>query len=159
MAAVDPRPGDVVVEIGAGKGVLTAELGDKAGRAIAVEKDERLIPGLRVAMPANVEIVPRDIHKINFHGIVNKAGVPRFASSAISPIPFRPRSSSGSWTSAFFFRIALLLHKEVAERVTRAGHEELRPLGILLRNGFEARVAFTVAPGCSRPRPRSSRPC
>lgn len=59
--AIDPRPEDVIVEIGPGKGALTRLLAAGGGRVIAVEKDERLIPGLRAAMPANVEIVQGDI--------------------------------------------------------------------------------------------------
>ncbi|MGZ5488126.1 MAG: rRNA adenine N-6-methyltransferase family protein, partial [Candidatus Aminicenantales bacterium] len=44
VGVIDPKAGDVIVEIGAGKGVLTAALAESAGRVIAIEKDERLIP-------------------------------------------------------------------------------------------------------------------
>ena len=156
VAAIEPRPGDVVVEIGPGKGVLTAALADKAGRVIAVEKDERLIPGLREAMPANVEIVPGDILRTDLRGILEKAGVP--ALRLVGNIPY-------SISSPLLFRVlderlllsdcVFLLQKEVAERVTAGpGTKSYAPLGILLQNEFEARVAFTVAPGSFSPPPK-----
>jgi 16S rRNA (adenine1518-N6/adenine1519-N6)-dimethyltransferase len=156
VAAIDPRPGDVVVEIGPGKGVLTAALADKAGRVIAVEKDERLIPGLREAMPANVEIVPGDILKTDLRGIMEKAGVPalrlvgNIPYSISSPLLFRVLDDRAVLSDCVF-----LLQKEVAERVTAGpGTKSYAPLGILLRNEFEARVAFTVAPGSFSPPPK-----
>jgi 16S rRNA A1518/A1519 N6-dimethyltransferase RsmA/KsgA/DIM1 with predicted DNA glycosylase/AP lyase activity len=39
--------GWLLVEVGAGKGVLTAALAEKAGRVFAIEKVEQLVPGLR----------------------------------------------------------------------------------------------------------------
>jgi len=156
VAAIDPRPGDVVVEIGPGKGVLTAALADKAGRVIAVEKDERLIPGLREAMPANVEIVPGDILRTDLRGILEKAGVP--ALRLVGNIPY-------SISSPLLFRVlderlllsdcVFLLQKEVAERVTAGpGTKSYAPLGILLQSEFEAGIAFTVAPGSFSPPPK-----
>lgn len=48
-----------------------------------------------------------------------------------------------------------LLQKEVAERVTAGpGAKSYAPLGILLRNEFEARIAFTVSPGSFSPPPK-----
>ena len=40
-------PEDVVYEIGAGRGIITAELARRAGKVIAVEKDEVLAQRLR----------------------------------------------------------------------------------------------------------------
>ena len=40
--AVEAGPGDTVVEIGPGPGALTAELAQRAGRVIAIEKDREL---------------------------------------------------------------------------------------------------------------------
>jgi len=46
----DLRPDDVVVEIGAGLGILTAAAALKAGKVIAVEKDRQLVPLLRAEL-------------------------------------------------------------------------------------------------------------
>jgi len=45
--ALDPQPSDVVVEIGPGKGTLTAQLAQRVGRVIAIEKDQELAEELR----------------------------------------------------------------------------------------------------------------
>jgi 16S rRNA (adenine1518-N6/adenine1519-N6)-dimethyltransferase len=156
VGAIDPKPGDVIVEIGAGKGVLTAALAGKAGRVVAIEKDDRLIPGLREGMPPNVEVVHGDILRIDLREVSEKAGAPAFR--LVGNVPY-------SISSALLFRVlddrailsdcAFLLQKEVAERVTSGpGAKSYAPLGILLQNEFEARIAFTVAPGSFSPPPR-----
>ncbi len=156
VAVIDPRPGDVVVEVGAGRGALTAALAAKAGRIIALEKDERLIPGLRESMPANVEIVHADVLKTDFREIRREAGVPalRLAGnipySISSPLLFKVLDAREALSDA-----TLLLQKEVAERVTAGpGSKSYAPLGILLRNEFEAEIAFLVEPGSFSPPPK-----
>ena len=53
---------DTVVEIGPGRGIITAELARRAGRVIAIEKDPRLVSSLRERFrrSSNVEIVAGD---------------------------------------------------------------------------------------------------
>jgi len=156
VGVIDPRPDDVIVEVGAGRGVLTAALAEKAGRVIALEKDARLIPGLRVSMPPNVEVVPADVLTVDFHGLLSKAGVPAFRLAG--NIPY-------SISSSLLFRVlderrlfkdvVFLIQKEVAERVTAGpGSKSYAPLGILLQNEFAARIAFAVAPGSFSPPPK-----
>lgn len=56
-AQVGPR--DVVVDLGAGTGLLTGALSEVAARVVAVEIDERLVRGLRGRW-SNVEVVHAD---------------------------------------------------------------------------------------------------
>ena len=42
----DPLPGETVVEIGPGTGALTGLLAPRCGRFVALELDERLVPGI-----------------------------------------------------------------------------------------------------------------
>jgi len=156
VAAIDPRPGEVIVEIGAGKGVLTSALAAKGAQVIALEKDERLIPELRKTLPEGVELVHGDVLRADLHEIARKAGVPSIR--LVGNIPY-------SISSALLFRVlddraviadgVFLLQKEVAERVTAGpGTKSYAPLGILLQNEYEARIAFTVAPGSFSPPPK-----
>jgi 16S rRNA (adenine1518-N6/adenine1519-N6)-dimethyltransferase len=154
--AIDPQPSDVIVEVGAGQGALTARLAEKAGRVIAIEKDGRLVPGLRERMPANVEIVHGDILKVDLRRILKDAGVPslhlagNIPYSISSPLLFRVLDDRELFSDCVF-----LLQKEVAERVTAGpGTKSYAPLGILLQNEFEARIAFLVAPGSFSPPPK-----
>ncbi|MCK7525143.1 MAG: hypothetical protein MZV64_49825 [Ignavibacteriales bacterium] len=157
VAAVDPRPEDLIVEVGAGRGVLTARLAAGAGRVVAVEKDERLVPGLekrdarqRRGRPRrHPEARPRRDRR---RGPALRLSVLSATSPTRSPLPF---SSECSMSRRFFPTASFLLQKEVAERVTAGpGTKAYAPLGILLQNEFEARVAFTVAPGSFSPPPK-----
>lgn len=156
VGVIDPKPGDVIVEIGAGKGALTMALAENGGRIVAIEKDERLIPGLREEMPPNVEVIHGDILRVDFREISAKAGAPALRLvgnvpySISSPLLFRVLDERGILSDCAF-----LLQKEVAERVTAGpGTKGYAPLGILLQNAFEARIAFTVAPGSFSPPPK-----
>ncbi len=156
VGAIDPKPDDVIIEIGAGKGVLTVALAERASRVVAIEKDERLIPGLRERMPPNVEVVHGDILRIDLREISKRTGVASLRLvgnvpySISSPLLFRVLDERGVLSDCAF-----LLQKEVAERVTAGpGTKSYAPLGILLQNEFEARIAFLVAPGSFSPPPK-----
>ena len=64
----------LVIEIGPGTGALTVPLAEKAGRLVAVELDERVIPGLRVKTFSlgNVEIIHDDILRIDLRELVER---------------------------------------------------------------------------------------
>lgn len=160
VAAIDPGPADVIVEIGAGKGVLTAALAEKAGRVVALEKDARLIPGLREGLPSNVEVVHADVLEFDFRALARALAASlagrgiRLAGnlpySISSPLLFKVLDEREAVADAVF-----LLQKEVAERVTaKPGTKSYGPLAILFQNEFEARVAFAVAPGSFLPPPK-----
>jgi len=62
VAAVDPSPGDTILEIGAGFGVLTLALAERGAHVVAIERDRHIIPILReLVLPhGNVEVVEGD---------------------------------------------------------------------------------------------------
>ena len=64
----------LVIEIGPGTGALTLPLAEKAGRVVAVELDERVIPGLRVKTYSlgNVEIIHDDILKVDLKSLIQE---------------------------------------------------------------------------------------
>lgn len=65
VAAAGIMPSDTVLEIGPGLGVLTSELAGRAGRVIAVEKDDKLAAILKKTLGTfdNIIIVNEDILK------------------------------------------------------------------------------------------------
>ncbi len=155
--AAGAGPGDVVVEIGAGRGQLTRLLAERAGRVVAIEKDERLLPDLRASVPANVEVVAADVLSVDLASLAGEAakrGEARLAGNlpyAIStPILARVLDARRAFVSAVF-----LLQKEVAERVVAGpGTKAYAPLGILLQDAFAARIEFLVSPGSFSPPPK-----
>jgi 16S rRNA (adenine1518-N6/adenine1519-N6)-dimethyltransferase len=66
LSAAELSPGDIVVEIGPGPGILTEELAKREARVIAVELDSRLVALLRKRLAAlpDVKIVHADILKV-----------------------------------------------------------------------------------------------
>ncbi|MGN0702550.1 MAG: 16S rRNA (adenine(1518)-N(6)/adenine(1519)-N(6))-dimethyltransferase RsmA [Lentihominibacter sp.] len=67
-------PKDLVIEIGPGIGVLTAEAAERAARVVAVEIDEKLIPILNETLGEfdNVRILNRDILKTDLKEIIRE---------------------------------------------------------------------------------------
>ncbi len=65
---------DLVIEIGPGLGTLTNELLKKAKKVIVVELDERMIKILqdRFSLYENIEIINKDILKVNLNDLILK---------------------------------------------------------------------------------------
>ena len=72
VSRADVSADDVVVEVGAGRGVLTRELAARAGRVIAVEIDEDLADSLarEFADRQNVEVVVADAREMDLDSLV-----------------------------------------------------------------------------------------
>ncbi|QHI72203.1 16S rRNA (adenine(1518)-N(6)/adenine(1519)-N(6))-dimethyltransferase RsmA [Aminipila terrae] len=68
---------DLVIEIGPGIGVLTAEAAEQAGKVIAVEIDKNLIPILKDTLSQydNVEVVNRDILKSDLNEMIAQSSL------------------------------------------------------------------------------------
>lgn len=69
-----PSEKDLVIEIGPGIGVLTAEAAQQAAKVIAIEIDSKLIPilGETLAEYDNVEVINQDILKTDLNGIIDE---------------------------------------------------------------------------------------
>jgi 16S rRNA (adenine1518-N6/adenine1519-N6)-dimethyltransferase len=76
VAAADLTRADAVLEIGPGPGVLTELLAQQAGRVVAVELDDRLVPFLRdrFASQPHVTILHGDILKLDVGAVMLQAG-------------------------------------------------------------------------------------
>jgi 16S rRNA (adenine1518-N6/adenine1519-N6)-dimethyltransferase len=157
VAAVDPRPDEVILEIGPGRGALTWPLAAKAGRVMAVEKDAGLVTGLEARKPDNVTIVAGDALTVSFGKIVEESGV-RPPVKIAGNLPY---SISGPLLGRFweerelFTRGVFLLQKEVAERIAAGpGTKDYAPLSILLQIAFEVKILSKVRPGSFVPPPK-----
>jgi len=84
VAAADLTPDDTVLEVGPGPGVLTELIAQQAGRVVAVELDDRLIPILRerFADQPHVSIVHADILKVNVGALIGESANQRISESA-----------------------------------------------------------------------------
>jgi 16S rRNA (adenine1518-N6/adenine1519-N6)-dimethyltransferase len=66
LLAAELSPGDIVVEIGPGLGILTGELAERGARVIAVELDSKLVSLLKKRLAAfpDVKIVHADVLRV-----------------------------------------------------------------------------------------------
>lgn len=148
---------DVVVEIGPGDGVLTDALAAHAGRVVAVEKDERLIPRLRrrFAASAHVTILHADILRVVPADLVATQASPRQSYKVVANIPY--------YITAPIIRMltecprppehmVLMVQKEVGKRLT-AAPGELSVLGVAAQYYCDVRYVCDVPRADFEPAP------
>ena len=151
--ALEAGPDDVVLEVGPGRGGLTAPLLERAGRVIAIEKDRDLIPILRSRFP-RLDLIEADALELDWHtlikpgdsGLLVTGNIPYNITSPLidkALLPPRP------------VRIVFLVQKEVADRVTAAaGTSDYGALSIGVQAVARAERLFTIPAGAFKPRPK-----
>ena len=141
-----------MIEIGPGKGALTAHLLGRATRVIAIEVDQVLVQYLRSRFreEPKLQIVEGDVLKVDLAqwGPVSVAGnLPYYITS---PIIERVLGLGPLLRSAIF-----LVQKEVAERLTaEPGGREYGFLTVATQFLADAELLFTVPPSAFRPPPK-----
>lgn len=149
VAAAELKPSDTVVEIGAGTGILTAELAKRAGQVAAFEVDKKLIPVLQKNLKDfyNIEIINNDILKslksLKDYKIV--ANIPYNITSAVLE---KFLSAQNKPTL-----MVLLVQREVAERVC-AKPGEMSILSVTVQYYGEPEIVAVVPPVAFWPRPK-----
>lgn len=154
--AVNPQIDEIIIEIGAGRGALTENLIEKAGKVIAIELDTDLIPVLNETFgkEENYLLIHQDALKVNFKELIGEnsraklaANLPYYISTAILQHLISYRES--------FSELILMLQKEVVERITaEAGNKERGFLTVLIEAYFETEKLFDVPPNAFRPAPK-----
>jgi 16S rRNA (adenine1518-N6/adenine1519-N6)-dimethyltransferase len=161
LRIADVRDTDTVVEIGAGTGVLTALISNRARRVIALEVDRMLVELLRNELGdrGNVEVIHTDVLRFDFStshpgGKQEKredklkviGNVPYNISSQILLRLLEYRRSIG--------RIVLMLQREVAERLAASpGTRDYGPLSVYVALYTEPTLESRVPASCFHPRP------
>ena len=161
--AVD-RPGERVVELGAGLGHLTARLLARGAEVIAVERDRDMAAVLRGELGERVRLVEADAARLDYGALVGgeaaSPGEPRPGARAVvvGNLPYHLTSPIlfGLLDQAeLVARAVLLVQREVAERITaRAGTKDWGLLSVLLQHRAEVSVERRVPPGAFWPPPR-----
>lgn len=155
MAAADVRPGETVIEIGPGLGILTAALAaavGPSGRVVAVELDKRLAAYLQTAYAGTawVAIIQRDILRATPGDLVGTmpytvvANLPyQITSAALRHFLESPHPPE---------RMTLLVQREVALRVV-AAPPEMSILAVAVQFFARPRILLSVPPEAFVPRP------
>lgn len=152
---LEPRPADLVLEVGPGHGELSQYLVGRCRRLVLVEKDRDLARGLRARWGdrPDVDIVEGDALRIGLSEFVRDAAAVRVVSNVpyniTSPLVFtllelEPTAS----------RIVLTVQREVAERIVAPpGIKAYGALSVGVQAIAVASLAFRVGRQAFRPVP------
>jgi len=155
---IDPREGDWIIEIGAGRGALTLPLAERAGHVVTIEKDSSFLPSLQEKHLDNLDIRIQDVLDIRFADLLPPASPSRPAVKLVGNLPYSissPILFKLLEEKELFDRVVFLVQKEVAERIcSRPNSKNYAPVSILIQNHFSATLCFTVQPGSFIPPPK-----
>jgi 16S rRNA (adenine1518-N6/adenine1519-N6)-dimethyltransferase len=147
------RPADVVLEIGAGEGVLTERLAEVAGRVHSIELDRRLEDALApLAARQNVSLHWGDAMQFDLAALdpVPNAVVANLPYSVATPVILRTVAELPSverWT--------VMVQREIADRLRAApGSRTYGSPSVVVRLACEVKLLRKVDPAVFRPRPR-----
>lgn len=152
------QPGWGMIEIGAGVGVLTAELASRADKVVCIEIDSRLLPILDETLAEfdNIKIVNEDVLKVDLHKLIAEefpnmpvavcANLPYYITSPIIMNLLESRLPISSLT--------VMVQKEAAQRICALpGSREVGAVSIAVRYYCEPQVLFQVSRGSFMPAP------
>ena len=155
VQAVDPKPGDRVVEIGPGQGAITLPLLRRHGALTVIEFDRDLVGPLQ-AMAEGVgelAIIHRDVLQVDFTALA--AGTPiklcgNLPYNISSPILFHALDHAAAVRDMVF-----MLQKEVVDRMGAGpGSKVYGRLSVMLQAYCQVQPLFVVPPGAFRPAPK-----
>lgn len=147
-----------VLEVGAGIGVLTAELAKRASKVVCVELDTRLLPVLDETLGEfdNIKIINGDILKVDLHRILEEefgnmpvvvcANLPYYITS---PVIMRLLESRLKIDS-----VTVMVQKEAAVRLCAdVGSRDSGAVTVAVNYYAEAQKLFDVSRGSFMPSP------
>lgn len=154
LRAVDPQPGETLLEIGPGQGALTLPLLRRCGQLIAVEIDRDLVPVLKSQAAGvgdleivNADILAFDLANIGLQGDLRLVG--NLPYNISTPLLFHLLQYRDCILDMHF-----MLQKEVVDRMAAGpGSKAYGRLGIMLGCYLNIESLFDVPPEAFEPPP------
>ena len=153
VAAIDPRPGQALVEIGPGLAALTDPLVARCGRLTVIELDRDLARRLRERH--ELDVVEADVLTVDFEALARAVGqrlrvVGNLPYNISTPILFLLLAAVDNVLDQHF-----MLQKEVVERMAAApGSKDYGRLTVMLQWRYAIETVLDVPPGAFEPPPR-----
>jgi 16S rRNA (adenine1518-N6/adenine1519-N6)-dimethyltransferase len=151
--AIDPRPGEVLVEIGPGLGALTRPLLARCERLTVIELDRDLAQRLR--HEPQLTVIEADVLKVDFRALAHAAGRPlrvvgNLPYNISTPILFHLLDAVDNIADQHF-----MLQKEVVDRMAAApGSKDYGRLTVMLQWRYAIESVLDVPPEAFEPPPR-----
>jgi len=155
VSAIDPRPGDHVVEVGPGLGAISAGLAASGAAVTLVERDGRLAGRLvrQFAACPEVTVVERDVLRVDSRDLPGRGRL-----KVVGNLPY-PISTPllRMWThpSVPVRRLVFGLQEEVADRLAaEPDTREYGSLTVIVRRCWDVERLMAIPPEAYVPRPR-----
>jgi 16S rRNA (adenine1518-N6/adenine1519-N6)-dimethyltransferase len=156
IEALEPRPDETILEIGPGRGALTAPLLQKTGTLVAIEFDRGLIPFLTEQFSAqkNFKLVQSDALVTDVCDVIRPATQAR----VVANLPYNIATAILQRLieqRRCLTELVVMLQREVVERITASpGSAERGYLSVFVQAYCETEKLFDVAPSSFRPAPK-----
>ncbi|HWS75105.1 MAG TPA: 16S rRNA (adenine(1518)-N(6)/adenine(1519)-N(6))-dimethyltransferase RsmA [Quisquiliibacterium sp.] len=153
LAAISPRPGERLVEIGPGLAALTDALLRRVPTLAAIEIDRDLAASLRRRYGERLALVEADVLTVDFRPLASEGPL-----RIVGNLPYN--ISSPLLVRLIDFRDCVvdqhfMLQKEVVERIVSGhGGSGYGRLGVLLQAYYDVESLFDVPPEAFDPPPR-----
>ncbi len=153
VRAIDPRPGEALVEIGPGLGAMTGPLVERCQRLQVIELDRDLAARLR--RRPELEVIEADVLTVDFGALAGAAGQPlrvvgNLPYNISTPILFHLLGAVDRVLDQHF-----MLQKEVVERMAAApGGKDYGRLSVMLQWRYHIESVLDVPPEAFDPPPR-----
>ena len=150
VQAIAPRPGDKLVEIGPGTGVLTAPLVAQTGHITVIEIDRDLGPRLAAQYGDALTLVQQDVLQVDFSGFGQNLRI-------VGNLPYNISSPLLLHLIAVADRVRdqhFMLQKEVVDRIVAGPGSDMGRLTVFLQNHYQVVKLFDVPPEAFDPSPK-----
>jgi len=156
IAAIDPKAGERLIEIGPGLGAITLPLLDKIGSFEAIEIDRDAAAHLREVAPAHgsLKVHEADVLDFEFNTLIGPDERVRLVGNLpyniSTPLLFRLIEQR-----ELFIDMHFMLQKEVVDRMAaQANDDDYGRLSVMLAPWVRVQPLFNIGPGAFRPPPR-----
>jgi 16S rRNA (adenine1518-N6/adenine1519-N6)-dimethyltransferase len=156
VEALNPQADETIVEIGPGRGALTAPLIERGARLIAIEFDRNLIPFLdeKFGPQKNFKLIQNDALLTDICAEIRPAATAR----VVANLPYNIATAVLQHLiaqRACLTELVLMLQREVVDRITASpGSTERGYLSVFVEAYCETEKLFDVPPASFRPAPK-----
>jgi 16S rRNA (adenine1518-N6/adenine1519-N6)-dimethyltransferase len=153
VRAIDPQPGQALVEIGPGLGALTQPLLERCDRLTVIELDRDL--AVRLRREPRLDVIEADALTVDIAALASARGtslriVGNLPYNISTPILFHLLPAAGCVVDQHF-----MLQKEVVDRMEATpGHKAFGRLSVMLQWRYHVESLFDVPPQAFDPPPR-----